>query len=140
MDADQKMLVFTTVLFTQGVTMSQIKNAYVRLRDVKSDKELCKFNLQNLANARACAVCKIFRGKHNPNQWFLQTLGTAVPCSSSQTDIKDIKGEIEKLAAEPTKESENTESRNDKDASEWNEEDGTIFDLEKVIFVVDQQY
>eukprot|EP01103_Thecamoeba_quadrilineata_P005006 TRINITY_DN14864_c0_g1_i1.p1 TRINITY_DN14864_c0_g1~~TRINITY_DN14864_c0_g1_i1.p1 ORF type:complete len:1402 (+),score=378.55 TRINITY_DN14864_c0_g1_i1:365-4207(+) len=81
-------LIFVVNVYDKDKTFSSIKNAYVRLTNQKTGKELCRFTLTDCGNRTCMIMCKIYR--FGPSQWKLKIIGESGDGNVFNKAIKDI--------------------------------------------------
>ncbi len=119
MATEQNMVVFSIIVYTQGVNLSQISNAFVRLSE-QGGKEFCKFNLSSMGAVRAAAVCRIF--KTDKGQWVLHAVGESINAPDSAQRTSDIQDQLTAIGKQPLGMPEPPKEDKIKDATAWTKE------------------
>jgi len=81
-------LFFVVNVFNDDMTFSVIRNAYVRLRNDKSGKELCRYTLSECGSKPALVMCKLYR--FSPSLWKFNTIGVSATGHTMDKTLKDI--------------------------------------------------
>jgi len=86
-------------VFDQGCNFTNVKHAYVRLKNDRTDRELCRFTLTDCGKREALIMCKLYRA--SPSQWKLKVIGSQADGHTFDKSLKDIIPFLEK--APPTR-------------------------------------
>jgi len=90
-------LVFVVNVFDKGCTFKNVKNAYVRLRNDKTGKELCRMTFTDCGQRTALVMCKLYR--FSPSVWKLKVIGSQGDGHTFDKTLKDVVPFLEKAPA-----------------------------------------